>query len=203
MRQQVVGRTLIMTLLAAATAACSNDRALAPAAAGTGLAVRATENGGRTDTSLTTFTVRPGFGIVKTLNGGHQLVISPNAICDLSSSYGPTEWDQPCATETQTVVITARSWYDAAGHPRVDFQPAMRFNPAAQAVVLYLNDHSATTSGLRIDYCADGALTCVDESVADSSLLTYRNGTNGLWYRRIKHFSGYNIASGYSSTEMQ
>jgi hypothetical protein len=156
------------------------------------------------DTTVATLVVDPTKGKSVIISGDHKIVIPANAICAVAtSSYGPTEWDQPCATETQTVVITARSWYDAAGHPRVDFQPAMRFNPAAQAVVLYLNDHSATTSGLRIDYCADGALTCVDESVADSSLLTYRNGTNGLWYRRIKHFSGYNIASGYSSTEMQ
>ena len=138
MRQQVVGRTLIMTLLAAATAACSNDRALAPAAAGTGLAVRATENGGRTDTSLTTFTVRPGFGIVKTLNGGHQLVISPNAICDLSSSYGPTEWDQPCQPAKTPVTITARTWVEANGHPRVDFMPRLRFAPSASRTPISL-----------------------------------------------------------------
>lgn len=198
-RQQVTGRTLIMALVVAATAACSNDRALAPAAA-TGLSVRASENGGRTDTSLTTFTVRPGFGIVKTLNGGHQLVLAPNAICDLSSSYGQTEWDQPCEPATTPVTITARTWVEANGHPRVDFMPRLRFVPSDRAnAILYLMDKvAADDPAYRIYYCADGASDCVDESLTDPTVATQRD-VRGFLYRRIKHFSGYNIASGYAA----
>ena len=152
-----------------------------------------------TDTSLTTFTVRPGFGIVKTLNGGHQLVISPNAICDLSSSYGPTEWDQPCQPAKTPVTITARTWVEANGHPRVDFMPRLRFAPSDRAnAILYLMDKvAADDPAYRIFYCADNASDCVDESLTDPTLATQRD-VRGFLYRRIKHFSGYNIASGYA-----
>jgi len=189
-----------VALAALLTAACSDAPTTGPAALSARHAILADTTVMVGDTAVTTMVVDPVHGNSVGIAGNHKIVIPANAICALAtSSYGTTEWDKPCTPETAVVTITAKSWYDAAGHPRIDFQPAMRFNPAAEPVVLYLNDHTAATSGLRIDYCADGALTCVDESAADSSLATYRNGVNGLWYRRIKHFSGYNIASGYAS----
>ena len=129
--------------------------------------------------------------------GNNKLVFPANSICSLAtSSYGPGEWDQPCTPETGTVTLTVRNWTDAEGHPRIDVQPHMRFNPAAGAVILTLRDRMGTSADKTIAYCPDlGA--CYDESLSDPSLTTYRD-KNGNYFRRLKHFSGYNIASGFS-----
>ena len=209
-RTQVLWRTVTMAMALSAVAACNGDRAIAPTSVPVG--VRAStgssdggslisSSSGTNDTSFTTFTVRPERGIVKTLNGGHQLAIAAHAICDLSSSYGPTEWDQPCSPATTPVTISARSWVDANGHPRVDFRPRLRFVPSEQAnAILWLMDKSAANDpSYRILYCADTETTCIDESLADPTLATQRD-VRGFLYRRIKHFSGYNIASGYADS---
>jgi hypothetical protein len=132
-------------------------------------------------------------------SSANKLSFPANSVCDIAlSSYGADQWNQPCAPQVGAVVLTIKSWYDAAGHPHSDFQPHMRFNPAADAVVLTLKDRNGVQPGLGIVYCADLASSCVDESVADPSLVTYRDPLNGNYYRRVKHFSGYNIASGRS-----
>ena len=197
-RQEVLGRTLTVALLVVAVAACNSDRALAPTASTT--SVRASVNGSKTDTSVTTFTLRPDRGITKTLNGGHQLFVAANAVCDLKSTYGPTEWDKPCALQRTAFSITARTWVESNGHPRVDFQPKLRFAPSVRAnAILYLMDKAAAKDPtFKILYCADGVIMCVDESIADPTVATQYD-VNGFLYRRIKHFSGYNIASGFAS----
>jgi hypothetical protein len=40
----------------------------------------------------------------------------------------------------------------------------------------------------------------IDESLEDPSLRTYVSPWSGYAYRRIKHFSGYNVTSGRSAT---
>ena len=128
--------------------------------------------------------------------GNNKIVLPANSICSLTSSYGPSEWNQPCTPETGTVTMTVRSWSDAAGRPRIDVQPHMRFNPAAEPVMLRLRDRNGTSPDKAIGYCPDlGA--CYDESLTDGSLITFRD-KNGNYIRRIKHFSGYNITTGYS-----
>jgi len=160
--------------------------------------------GGSGDTSVQTFVVDPtkktaiSFGA----NSVNKVVFTASSICDvLLSSYGPDQWEQPCLPQLLPVTITVKSWYDASGHPHSDFQPHMRFNPAADPVVLTLKDKGGVQPGLAILYCADVASTCVDESVTDASLVTYRDPNNGSYYRRVKHFSGYNIASGTLEAE--
>lgn len=199
-RQLGFGRTLMAALVVATVAACSSDGALAPTAAPTGVRASVRSGSGKTDTSVTTFTLRPDRGITKTLNGGHQLFVAANAVCDLSSSYGPTEWDKPCALQKTAFTITARTWIGPSGHPRVDFQPQLRFAPSAKAnAILYLMDKSAATDpNYKILYCADALSACLDESIADPTVATQRD-VRGFLYRRIKHFSGYNIASGFAS----
>jgi hypothetical protein len=150
------------------------------------------------DTSITVVAVNTWAN--QTLNvdfGNHKLVFPANSICSLgTSSYGPGEWDKPCTPEIGTVTLTVRSWSDAGGHPRIDVQPHMRFNPAASAVMLTLRDRAGTVSDKAIGYCPDLG-ECYDESLSDASLVTYRD-SNGNYKRRVKHFSGYNIVSGRS-----
>ena len=40
-----------------------------------------------------------------------------------------------------------------------------------------------------------------DEAVADASLATARDPGTGYLARRIKHFSGYDVVSGFSDSE--
>ena len=102
------------------------------------------------------------------------------------------------------LVITAKSWKNAAGLPQVDFSPSLRFNPNAGAdVTLFLRVTSSKKlrSSPTILYCAAVAAACVDEQLVDPSLATHVDRQNSFAYRRIKHFSGYNVSSGRSMAE--
>src|SRR5690242_4735022 len=62
--------------------------------------------------------------------GDHSVYFPANSICDLSSSYGADQWDQPCTPATQPITVTA-SWNSKYGHAYVDFEPSMRFVPTS------------------------------------------------------------------------
>ena len=154
---------------------------------------------GSGDQHITVFTVNTAKAQSFSLTGGHQIGFPARSICDLAtSSYGPTEWDSPCVAQTGSVTITAVTWTDAAGHARVEFSPRMRFNPAAKPVVLRMMDSFLSSANLGILFCADVTAECVDESLTDPSLVTYSESGGNAYSRRIKHFSGYNIAAGRS-----
>ena len=196
---------VIVTGCALLLAACSDNSALAPR---TG---RSTDRpalnivtSGSTemvgDTSVTTFTIDNADTTNVWMFGTAKVTFTPNSICDLSSSYGPTEWDQPCAPNAEPVTVTAKGWIDENGQPRVDFQPRMRFNPDAVPVKIWLdNGDSQLDSRLHINYCNDAG-QCYDESLTDPDLQTFMDLDAGQYYRRIKHFSGYNIASGFAGS---
>jgi hypothetical protein len=193
---------IIVTGCVLLTAACSGDRSpLAPTTRSQSGPVAADQvSSGTTtrvgDTLITVFLVNNADTTNVRLFDMADLTFTPNAICDLSSSYGPSEWDQPCEPNAASVTVTAKGWLDANGHPRVDFQPHMRFNPAADPIFITLKDGKKAQSALSILYCADGVAQCYDEATLDPSLATFRTGKK--YSRRIKHFSGYNIASGYA-----
>ena len=108
------------------------------------------------------------------LPNGHVITFPANSICDLQTSgYGPDTWNQPCTPQTGTVTIWATVSTDAYGHPVVDFTPRMRFNPDAGAVNLTMKDAYVAETDRAIVYCADDGSACVDESLTDSSLVTY------------------------------
>ena len=133
------------------------------------------------------------------LPDGAQITFPAGSVCDIeTTSYGATEWNQPCESQRDSVDITVRAWVDATGHPRLDFSPHMRFNPAAGPVVISMVTADPAGTSLGINYCPDDADSCVDESIADSDLLTFHQPATGTYFRRVKHFSGYNIASGRS-----
>jgi len=200
-----------------AAAACA-DRATAPAPAAKsadGVAVGQIDyaRGGRYlgDISLLApagdtvrITVDPTKSAYYALADGHYLYVPANAICDLSSSYGPLYWNNTCTRATRPITVTAVSLKNAFGMSFVDFQPAMRFAPSSDQskwVWLFLYDQAAATTALQeIDYCFDG-LACVDESALDPTLVTHRASGYPYLYRRVKHFSGYNVAAGFSDTD--
>ena len=191
--QQTV-QGVVMVAAAALLAACADRGVVAPrdgAAAHASAALTASLNLG--DVMTTTFTVLPGSATTAVM-GEHRLRIPAGAVCDPAlSSYGPTEWDKPCQPLLVPLVITARSTRTAAGHPAIDFQPALRFRPTDRGVVtLYMMDKVASADpSYEILFCT--ARKCVDESLTDPSVATHHDASNGYAYRQLKHFSGYVI----------
>ena len=156
------------------------------------------------------FTVGP-YSTVRIRLGDHQIYFPAGAICDPAlSTYGPTEWDAPCQPLRSYITISATWWTDATGHPRIEFQPALRFVPtsdAAKWVTLTLKDQAASSvqpgQSLVITW-RDGAGNWVDESLTDATLTTRTDPTTSSMSRRIKHFSGYMVAAGRAGVaEMQ
>ena len=146
-----------------------------------------------------TLTYTPGDGLYANVGGQNTIYIPANAICAQGvSGYGPGTWDDSCTPSTKAIAITAKSWLDDKGHPYVEFHPALRFVPN-KWVVLYIADNKAVLDGTaRIIYCPDAG-SCVDEATTDPSLFTF-HWAGGV-YRRIKHFSGYNVAAGAEDIE--
>lgn len=126
---------------------------------------------------------------------GHAITITQSSICDLATStYGPGTWDSPCDLSTDSVAVTSTVSTTPSGHPRIDFQPAMRFAPGSPDVVLTIYDPTAASNpNSVILYCND-ANVCVDEGKNDSSMRTYHDALRGLVWRKIKHFSGYAVS---------
>lgn len=155
------------------------------------------------DTVTTTFLYAPETGGTFVLGNGHKIVFPAYSVCDpLVSSYGADTWDAPCAPATVPIAIVARAYTNAAGHPRVDFQPALRFVPTMQDrgyVKLFFRDKPASdpvlSSMLSIEYCDDAGV-CIDEAATDPTLRTHVSTSAGMVWRRVKHFSGYNVAAG-------
>lgn len=129
--------------------------------------------------------------------GPNHLDIPRNAVCDLeTSSYGVQYWNDRCSPERGTVTITATITHAKSDHPRIDFQPAMRFNPRTE-VVLYLYAKRASKNDadmLVMKYCSGDHGKCVDESLTDRDLATSVDRRHNVVFRRIKHFSGYVVA---------
>ena len=184
----------------AALGACQLDRSTG---VDPSLAKGPSVTSGSGDTSRTTFTVQVSTKEQSFTVGDHKIKFGAGiaSICDpLTSGYGPTEWDKPCAAARTAVIITAKSWRDALGHPQVEFMPALRFGPTGKEskVYLYLKDKAASfnLSTAVIAYCTDlkNKTTCVNEAKADPALATYLE-SSGYLVRRIKHFSGYNVAA--------
>jgi hypothetical protein len=97
------------------------------------------------------------------------------------------------------VTVGVKAWLDSQGHTRVDFSMHLRFVPSsnpAQWVNLTFADLEASLDPMfNIYYCASVTTSCVDEATTDPTLVTVRNPITAKLTRRIKHFSGYNIAA--------
>jgi hypothetical protein len=172
--------------------ACADSNTLAPSAQEQ--VVHAPANFTQIGSSVV-FRVNNSDGVTQEI-GEHILYIQPNAICDLSSTYGPTTWDSDCKPLRGSVTITATVFQGPNGQPYVDFQPAMRFSPKKQAYLFLRTDRSNSAEQMQrllINYC-NAAGTCVDESLGDASLQPFALDQYGVVGRRVKHFSGYVVA---------
>ena len=143
-------------------------------------------------------------------DGFYTLNVPPNAVCDLSSSYGPGTWDLPCTALAagQSIKVTATYGFGKNGAV-IDFSPDLRFSPNATVTLstdlyapvltAFRSYYSANPSALRnfgIYYTTDFGATGTSDAVFDQSLVTHIDLRSGLVWRRVKHFSGYNLATG-------
>ena len=132
--------------------------------------------------------------------GNHSVYFPANSICDLSSSYGEDQWDQPCTPATAPITITA-TWSSKLGHAYIQFSPSMRFVPTSdpsQYVTLTMKDYWDLLPGYHYPIYwqrpSDGEF--VDESATDATLWATNDANGRTATRRVKHFSGYMMGVG-------
>ena len=186
---------LLLAIVAQSIAACAGDVTAPDATASrAGLQPIAASHAlvGATDGEYV-FTIDPSKDQSLEIGPNH-LDIPRDAICRISDMrYGPQYWDDRCKAERGLITITATVRNAESDHPRIDFQPALRFAPDKK-VMLYmtLSEKADKAEWASIFYCAeDGKSGCVDESLKDADLRT--TVRDRLVFRRIKHFSGYII----------
>lgn len=142
-----------------------------------------------------TFTIDPSRHQSLQIGQSH-LDIPAGAICNLEDSgYGPKFWNQECVSEDEPVRITATVRGADTDHPRIDFQPALRFSPKTDVRLFMFVDNATTGDDWQILYCPTAGARCIDEAKSDPSLVAHVEGE--LVTRRIKHFSGYVVAERY------
>jgi hypothetical protein len=153
-----------------------------------------------TDTVRFSITINPWQNTTYNLGNGNSLYFPQGSLCALNSSYGPSEWDNPCVAATSTVTVNAKAWIGPNGKPRVDFDKHIRFmpttNPAKYVVIQFADLQASLDPWFNILYCPTATSGCYNEAISDPTLLTVRNPLTGKVTRRIKHFSGYNVAAG-------
>jgi hypothetical protein len=155
------------------------------------------------DESSADFTVTPTGGYFRM--GKHGIVFPRNVICDpATSSYGRGHWDEDCDVLRTPIQIHAELRVQD-GREWVDFSPELRFRPSRypfQWVWIYMSTDAAQwpNGSLSILWSPAIGVPGIDESLEDPSLRTYVSPWSGYAYRRIKHFSGYNVTSGRSAT---
>jgi hypothetical protein len=162
------------------------------------------------DYRTSTFTLTSNGGTFSIGDNLYTLTVPANAVCVVSSSYGPGTWNSPCTTlkHGQSIKVTATYGF-ANGGPVVDFSPELRFNPNTPVTIstsLYaesLTYHREfferdpdALRGFGIYFVTSLGGKTITDAASDLSLVTHINLTTGLVWRRVKHFSGYNVATG-------
>jgi len=143
--------------------------------------------------------------------GPNRLEIPAWAVCKLgTTSYGPDFWNAPCTPQTTLVQLTITVKNAASDHPSVDFQPAMRFSPQ-KVVSLYFyvpNVSQQDATNWVITYCPNAGSGstgtsggCVNEALTDPDLQTFVDYDANMLFRRLKHFSRYQVDAGYVAGE--
>ena len=194
-------------VLAAALAACSDAATTAPESSAALSVPRAAIYIDRLDTlsavQSADITVTPEGGWFQL--GKNGVYFPANSICDpATSSYGVTEWDKTCRTITKPIKIHAT--LDTLNSSWIVFKPDLRFRPTSdQNRWVYLFMYTPTLEGRyenptlvrdrwKINWLPGAGLPAVDESLKDGTLKTRQYKNTGYVYRRVKHFSGYQIS---------
>ena len=133
--------------------------------------------------------------------GKHAILFPARAICDpATSGYGPDFWDNDCEVLRGHVNIHAEL-RQQDGREWIDFTPELRFRPSASPsewvwIYMYTDAAALSDASLSILWSPAIGVPGIDESLDDPTLQTYVSSWGGYAYRRIKHFSGYNVTAG-------
>lgn len=137
--------------------------------------------------------------------GQNWIYFPAHAICDpATSGYGPGYWDSPCTPLNQPMQVTVH-WSSRGGYAFAHFSPEIRFAPASARdtrnwVILSLHSqkklHDLQAYNILYNVGED---SWVDESTADPTLRAWLDPLHNSVSRRVKHFSGYMVAAGYTS----
>jgi hypothetical protein len=155
------------------------------------------------DASSADFTVTTSGGYFRM--GKHGIYFPARAICDpATSGYGREFWDKDCEVLRGQVNIHAEL-RQQDGREWIDFSPELRFKPSAllsEWVWIYMRTDAAALPdpSLSILWSPAIGVPGIDESLQDATLRTFVSPWSGYAYRRIKHFSGYNVTSGRSES---
>lgn len=159
----------------------------------------------KTDSLEGEFTIKPNDSFLLKI-GDHSVYFPAYSVCAVSESYGPTEWDKPCKVSGKPIDVKAKVLVDATGRPRLEFQPKLRFAPGKD-VILMIKDPVHALSGSEVWYCPDGTSLetdllrkprdrkCVNEGETDADVRTRHDAFDGFLIRKVKHFSGYEVAA--------
>ena len=204
---------VVASAMVGVLAGCSDNTIVAPSAAPSAAPTTSmfapvdrpslSLSGNRDGNTTAQFTVNPTGGIF--FVGNHAVIFPANSICDPAvSSYGPGEWDKTCRTIRKPITITAQV-KTVDGVKAVDFTPSLRFAPSqnpAQWVWIYMYTPeargAADVSQFNILFAETFGATPVNDAADDPTLRTYVDSNTGLSFRRIKHFSGYIVTTGYT-----
>jgi hypothetical protein len=160
-------------------------------------------SGNNVQNGSTQFTVSPSGGVY--FVGNHAVVFPAHSICDpATSTYGEGEWDAPCTPLNRPLRITARV-STTNGEQAVDFSPEIRFVPASSPsrwvwIFMYTPDARGAKdlSRFNILFAPTLGAAPVNDAAQDATLRTYVDGWSGTSFRRIKHFTGYVVAVGFT-----
>lgn len=138
--------------------------------------------------------------------GQNWIYFPAHSICDpATSGYSMDLWDAPCTAVGTPMTITVR-WSNKGGHAYARFSPELRFTPAdarniSRWVILSLHDQKRLHD--VDDYCilydAGPSVGWVNEALNDPTLHAWIDRPTNSVSRRIKHFSGYMLAAGYTT----
>jgi len=193
--------------IAVLLAACSENSVVAPSAPAASQPAEYEYGGGATadlsptDTLKFSITIDPSRQTYYDLGAGNSLTFPAGSLCDpYKSTYGDKEWDKPCTTAKYPLTVKVAAWMDQKGHPRVDFTPNVRFvpstDPAKWVRITFADLQASLDPAFNILYCSSPHSDCKDEAKKDPTLVTYRDPITHKLSRRVKHFSGYNVAAG-------
>ena len=153
------------------------------------------------DTLVQTFVYDPANGASVNFANRAYVTVPAGAICDpKSSGYGQSTWNTACAPLKTPMTFTVHAWMSGSGNEQAVVSPDVRFVPGKVASIYMAAMTSDTTARPIIQWCTAAMTGCVNEGAKDPTLTTQFQASSNVAYRRIKHFSGYNIGWSRGST---
>jgi hypothetical protein len=156
------------------------------------------------DAQVITFQLMPEGGSVRL--GEFTLDYEAGAVCDPETSgYGPSLWKTDCTTLTTPITITATLFKTSVGNI-ADFSPDIRFSPDKQVTLSVRRPEiigQSVSLEMYLKYTMWYSIKIgdtrfyIDEAWFDSELYTRFDTLTGTVSRRLRHFTGYVVHSGY------